>query len=184
MVCVQLPAVGAERDLDIELQVTANREASSSSGRCCEVNMTAVCLWYLPVHRANLSLIFYTPIKSIFKLLTARNRQFLQAFISNTFPVELVLQSVKILCGNIKLQVMHSEMETEQTVIPAQTTGYLWVTREVLAGQQGCCALNYKIESFKMSPGTIRLLSKRRRGRFMNFRRPYFCIVARDCVYC
>ncbi|XP_062510147.1 uncharacterized protein LOC134186252 [Corticium candelabrum] len=106
----------------------ANREASSSSARCWEVNMTAVCLWYLPVHRANLSLIFYTLIKSIFKLLTTRNRQFLQAFISNTFPVELVLQSVKILCGNIKLQVIHSEMETEQTVIPAQTTGYLWVT--------------------------------------------------------
>ena len=39
-----------------------------------------------------------------------------------------MLQSVKILCGNIKLQAMHSEMETEEMVIPAQTTGYLWVT--------------------------------------------------------
>ncbi|XP_062510071.1 uncharacterized protein LOC134186166 isoform X2 [Corticium candelabrum] len=146
MVCLQLPAVGAERDLDIELQVTANREASSSSARCWEVN----CVCGISLYTELISRLYSTlRLNQLSSSLPARNRQFLQAFISNTFLVELVLQSVKILCGNIKLQAMHSEMETEQTVIPAQTTGYLWVTREVLAGQQGCCAIKYKIESFK-----------------------------------
>jgi hypothetical protein len=122
-----LPAVGPKSVLDVVLQVMANQESNKSS-RCREVTVAVSCLWYSPVHKLYLSMKFFTPIKPVFKLLTAQDRQFLQALISNTFPADLIIMSVKVACGHAKLQPMRDEMEQERTVIPSQTMAYLWVT--------------------------------------------------------